>query len=79
MACRLITVAAPAGAMAVGNLAAAERLALLRCRTWLPAVPVRAPQFSLASYCCRAEPLRPTRVGGGGIYEYLTFFKNLYS
>ena len=54
---RRVTVVAPAGAVGVGDPLAAERLlALLRCRPWLLAVPVRAQQLSLASFCCRAEP-----------------------
>ena len=40
---------------------AAERLALLRCRPQLLAVPVRLQQVALASFERHAGPLRPTQ------------------
>ena len=75
MTCRRFTVEAPAGAMGVGDPVAAERLALLRCQPWLLAVPVRAQQLSLASFClllsCRAASsgsgLGWDRGEGGGV------------
>ena len=62
---RRFTVVAPAGAVGVGDPLAAERLALLRCRPRLLAVPVRVQQFVLASFWRRAGPLRPTQWEGG--------------
>ena len=62
---RHFTVVAPAGAVGVGDPLAAERLALLRCRPRLLAVPVRVQQFVLASFWRRAGPLRPTQWEGG--------------